>query len=357
MKGLAFELRLQQGGFALDVALEAAPGVTALFGRSGCGKSTTLRCIAGLLRGQGSVRLDGDVWQDDARETFLPTHQRPLGYVFQQPELFTHLSVRSNLEFGLRRTAAEQRRVAWDQAVTLLGVEPLLKRDVEHLSGGERQRVAIARTLLTSPHLLLMDEPLSALDGASKAAILPYLERLHRELDIPVIYVSHSPEEVARLADHVALMDAGRIVEHGPLPALLASGNLPLGGHPHDTGVIVDGMVEAFEPRFGLASIRFADGVFRVALDAATPGTSVRLRVHASDVSIALHDRGDETSILNIFPAQVAEIRGNGPTRTVRLDLGQTTLLASLTHHSVEHLGLHDGPSAYAQVKAVALLD
>jgi len=357
MKGLAFELRLQQGGFTLDVALDVAPGVTALFGRSGCGKSTTLRCIAGLQRGQGSIRLNGDVWQDDARETFRPTHQRPLGYVFQQPELFTHLSVKRNLEFGLRRTPAEQRRVAWDQAVTLLGVEPLLKRDVAHLSGGERQRVAIARTLLTSPRLLLMDEPLSALDATSKAAILPYLERLHRELDIPVIYVSHSPEEVARLADHVALMEAGRIVEHGPLPALLASGHLPLGGHAHDEGVIVDGDIAAFDERIHLATIRFADGAFRVGLENATPGTPARLRIHASDVSIALQDRGDETSILNIFPAQVAEIRGEGPTRTVRLNLGKTTLLASLTHHSVEHLELHEGQPVYAQVKAVALID
>jgi molybdate transport system ATP-binding protein len=357
MKGLAFELRLQQGGFTLDVALDAAPGVTALFGRSGCGKSTTLRCLAGLLRGHGSVRLNGDVWQDDARETFLPTHQRPLGYVFQQPELFTHLSVKRNLEFGLRRTPAEQRRVAWNQAVTLLGVEPLLKRDVAHLSGGERQRVAIARTLLTSPRLLLMDEPLSALDATSKAAILPYLERLHRELDIPVIYVSHSPEEVARLADRVALMEAGRIVEHGPLPALLASGHLPLSGHTHDEGVIVDGALEAFDERTHLATIRFADGTFRVGLESATPGTPARLRIHASDVSIALQDRGDETSILNIFPAQIAEIRGGGPTRTLRLDLGKTTLLASLTHHSVEHLGLHEGQRVYAQVKAVALID
>jgi molybdate transport system ATP-binding protein len=357
MKGIAFELRLQQGGFTLDVALDAAPGVTALFGRSGCGKSTTLRCLAGLLRGHGSVRLNGDVWQDDARETFLPTHQRPLGYVFQQPELFTHLSVKRNLEFGLRRTPAEQRRVAWDQAVTLLGVEPLLKRDVAHLSGGERQRVAIARTLLTSPRLLLMDEPLSALDATSKAAILPYLERLHRELDIPVIYVSHSPEEVARLADHVALMEAGRIVERGPLPALLASGRLPLGGHAHDEGVIVDGTFETFDERTHLATIRFADGTFRAALGGAMSGASARLRIHASDVSIALQDRSDETSILNIFPAQVAEIRGDGPTRTVRLDLGQTTLLASLTHHSVEHLELREGRRVYAQVKAVALID
>ncbi|WP_455385265.1 molybdenum ABC transporter ATP-binding protein [Acidihalobacter prosperus] len=357
MRGLAFELRLQQGGFALDVALEATPGVTALFGRSGCGKSTTLRCIAGLQRGQGSVRLNGDVWQDDARGIFLPTHRRPLGYVFQQPELFTHLSVRRNLEFGLRRTAAAQRRVAWDQAVTLLGVEPLLKRSVAHLSGGERQRVAIARTLLTSPRLLLMDEPLSALDGASKAAILPYLERLHRELDIPVIYVSHSPEEVARLADHVALMEAGHLVEHGPLPALLASGRLPLGSHAHDEGVIVDGTLETFDARTHLGTIRFADGNFRVGLENATPGAIARLRIHASDVSIALQDRGNETSILNIFPAQVAEIRGDGPTRTVHLDLGQTTLLASLTHHSVEHLELREGQRVYAQVKAVALLD
>lgn len=357
MNGLAFELRLRQGDFELDVALDAAPGVTALFGRSGCGKSTTLRGIAGLLRGCGQVRLDGEDWQDDARGIFLPTHRRPLGFVFQQPDLFSHLSVRHNLEYGLRRTAPALRRVVWDQAITLLGVEALLRRSVSHLSGGERQRVAIARALLTSPRLLLMDEPLSALDEASKAAILPYLERLHRELDIPLIYVSHAPEEVTRLADRVALMEAGRIVARGPLTTLLASGRLPLGGQAHNVGVIIDGTFGEFDERLGLATIRFADGMFRVALDAGAPGAAVRLRIHASDVSIALNDRAVESSILNIFPARVAEIRGDGPTRTVHLDLGHTALLAGVTRHSVEHLGLHEGRRVYAQVKAVALID
>ncbi|OBS10605.1 molybdenum ABC transporter ATP-binding protein [Acidihalobacter prosperus] len=357
MKGLSCALRLQRDGFGLDLELDAAPGVTALFGRSGCGKSTTLRCLAGLARAQGRVQLDGETWQDDARSVFLPTHRRPLGFVFQQPELFAHMTVRRNLEFGLRRTPAARRRVVWEQAIALLGIDALLKRGVAHLSGGERQRVAIARTLLTSPRLLLMDEPLSALDVTSKAAILPYLERLHRELDIPVIYVSHAPDEVVRLADRVALMRDGRIVERGPLTELLAAGRLPLGGQPGDAGVIIDGTLEAFDERTHLATIRFADGTFRIALDNTRPGAPIRLRIHASDVSIALHDHSGETSILNVFPARIAEIAGDGPTLSVRLDLGSTALLAGITRHSREHLGLHEGQRVHAQVKAVALLD
>ncbi|AOV17785.1 molybdenum ABC transporter ATP-binding protein [Acidihalobacter aeolianus] len=358
MKGLSCALRLQRDDFGLDLEFDAAPGVTALFGRSGCGKSTALRCLAGLARAQGRVQLDGETWQDDARGVFLSTHRRPLGFVFQQPELFAHMAVQCNLEFGLRRTPAARRRVVWEQAIALLGIDALLKRGVAHLSGGERQRVAIARTLLTSPRLLLMDEPLSALDVTSKAAILPYLERLHRELDIPVIYVSHAPDEVVRLADRVALMRDGRIVETGPLAELLAAGRLPLGGQPGDAGVIIDGTLGEADAEQGLSAIHFADGVFRIALDpAAEPGTPARLRVHASDVSIALHDHSGETSILNVFPARIAEIAGDGPTLSVRLDLGSTALLASITRHSREHLGLHEGQRVYAQVKAVALLD
>lgn len=357
MKGLSFKVHLDQGSFSLDVALNAASGVTALFGRSGCGKSTTLRCLAGLLRGQGRIELDGEIWQDDGQGIFLPTHRRPIGFVFQQSELFTHLSVRKNLEYGLRRTPVSQRRVVWDQAVTLLGIEALLQRSVWNLSGGERQRIAIARSLLTSPRLLLMDEPLSALDMTAKEAILPYLERLHRELEIPVIYVSHAPEEIARLADYVALMDAGRIIEQGSLATMLSSGLLPLGGQPDDVGVVIDGMIGEPDRQQGLTTIRFADGQFRTVLgETTTPGTPARLRVHASDVSIALHNSSGESSILNIFHAKIVEIRGNGPVRTVRLDLGQTELLAGITQHSQELLQLNIGQHVYAQVKAVALL-
>jgi len=206
------KFRLQRGGFLLDAGFEApSSGVTAVLGPSGCGKTTLLRCISGLERApEGVLSVQGELWQDSAGGVFLPVHRRPLGYVFQEASLFPHLSVHGNLEYGWKRTQ-EERRVGFDEAVALTGIEGLLQRRPEGLSGGERQRVAIARALLTSPRLLLMDEPLSALDQASKGEILPYLERLHEQLTMPILYVSHALEEVARLADHLVLMEEGRV--------------------------------------------------------------------------------------------------------------------------------------------------
>ena len=204
-------LALPRRGFTLDVAL-ALPqtGVTALFGPSGCGKTTVLRALAGLERAAGRVALGAEVWQDDAAGRFVPTHERAIGYVIQEAALFPHLDVRRNLAYGLKRIAPGERRIALDQVVELLGITHLLERRPDTLSGGERQRVAIARALATSPKLLLMDEPLAALDAKRKAEVLPYLDRLHAELGIPIVYVSHAIDEVARLADHLVLMDAGR---------------------------------------------------------------------------------------------------------------------------------------------------
>jgi molybdate transport system ATP-binding protein len=209
-----FEVRYP--GFALDVTLDLpGRGVTALFGPSGCGKTTCLRAMAGLLHAPGGrLRVQGEVWQDDHR--FVPTHRRPLGYVAQDAALFPHLTVRGNVEYGMKRVPAAQRKVSIDQAVALLGIDALMGRRPDALSGGERQRVAMARALATSPRLLLLDEPMAALDARRKAEVLPWLERLHRELDIPVIYVSHAIGEVARLADHLVLMEAGRVVQSGP---------------------------------------------------------------------------------------------------------------------------------------------
>ena len=209
---IAVRLVLARPGFTLDVDLQLpGRGVTALFGPSGCGKTTCLRAIAGLVRAQpGRVEVNGEVWQDDAQGLWRATHERALGYVFQEASLFAHLDVRRNMEYGLRRLPPARRRVSLEQAVELLGIGHLMERKPQALSGGERQRVAIARALATSPRLLLMDEPLAALDQARKAEILPYLERLHDELAIPVLYVSHAPDEVARLADHVVYLEAGR---------------------------------------------------------------------------------------------------------------------------------------------------
>lgn len=242
--GIQARFRLDYADFSLDVDLQLpGRGVTALFGHSGSGKTTLLRCVAGLERSdQGELTVNGERWQNSAQNLFVPPHRRPIGYVFQEANLFTHLSVRRNLEFGMRRVPAPQRRVALEQAVELLGIDHLLERMPDRLSGGERQRVGIARALLTSPRLLLMDEPLAALDLKRKSEILPYLERLHDELDIPVLYVSHSPDEVARLADHVVLLEQGRAIAQGELRETLARLDLPT-AFSDDAGVVIEGEI------------------------------------------------------------------------------------------------------------------
>ncbi|MBK5933144.1 molybdenum ABC transporter ATP-binding protein, partial [Rhodovulum imhoffii] len=256
----AFRGRL--GGFMLDAAF-AVPGqgITALFGPSGCGKTTVLRAIAGLLRmPEGRLRINGDIWQE--RRRFVPPHRRAVGYVFQEASLFPHLSVEANLRFGLRRSGTT--RIGMEEVVDLLGIAPLFDRPSRMLSGGERQRVAIGRALLSQPGLLLMDEPLSALDRFSKDEILPYLERLHAALSIPVLYVSHDIAEVERLADTLVLMEQGRVRAAGPIPDLLADPALPL-LHMPQPAVVIDGKVVRTDPGYGLSEIAVPGGVLVVA--------------------------------------------------------------------------------------------
>ncbi|MHC4108815.1 MAG: molybdenum ABC transporter ATP-binding protein [Planctomycetota bacterium] len=347
--------RIDRGGFVLDADLSVpARGVTALYGPTGCGKTTLLRAMAGLERSPGGfLRVADAIWQDGDR--FVSPHRRPLGYVFQEASLFTHLTVRRNLEYGLRRTPAAERRLPFDEATDLLGVRPLLSRYPTGLSGGERQRVAIARALLTSPRLLLMDEPLAGVDVASRAEILPFLERLHDELEIPVIYVSHTPDEVARLADHLILMEAGQVLGTGPITEMLTRADLPL-AHGADAEAIVEVRVTAHDEAYHLTYLDFPGGRFTVARRDLPTGHAVRLRIRARDVSLTLESQSG-TSILNIFPARVEQVADEDPSRvTVRLDVGGSPVLSRITRKSAAALGLEPGKTVYAQVKTLALL-
>ena len=337
------------GGFSLETGFTApGQGVTALFGGSGSGKTTVLRCVAGLERARGYCRIQGETWQDEL--SFLPAHRRPIGYVFQEASLFPHLSVRANLEFGWRLVEPAERHIRFDDAVELLGIGPLLGRATARLSGGERQRIAIARALL------LMDEPLSALDHASKEAIIPYLERVFNELGLPVLYVSHNPDEVARLADHMVLLEAGKVTASGEAADLMTRLDLPL-AHFDSASAFLNGEVAGHDDTFHLTYVDTTAGRFTVPREDLEIGRRERIQVHARDVSLALTDHHD-TSILNILPARVQDTHDLDPSQLLvrlRLEDGQS-LVARVTRRSGVALGLHEGMLLYAQVKSVALV-
>lgn len=357
MNDIEVRLHTTLGAFALEAKFSApSHGVTAVFGPSGSGKTSVLRCVAGLVRARsGEVRIDGECWQDEARGHFVPSHRRAIGYVFQEASLFPHLSVRENLEYGLNRTPAQERRIEFAQAVEWLGLKSMLARGPHHLSGGERQRVAIARALLASPRLLLLDEPLSGLDDAAKADIVPYLDRLHRELSIPALYVSHSAEEVARLCDYMVLMEHGRVRAHGPLGALMTRLDLPL-AHSDTASAVIDAVVVERDVAFQLTYLEFSGGRLAALGVSSAIGAKTRFRVHARDVSITLV-RPEQTSALNVLPAQIQEIADDAPGRVVvRLKIGDTILLARITRKSASVLALATGMTVYAQIKSVALL-
>ncbi len=359
VKGLSGRLYLERGEFRLDSEF-AVPGlgVTGILGPSGSGKTTLLRCIAGLDRApNGRITFGDATWQDESQDLFVPPHRRAIGFVFQDSALFPHLTVRPNLEYGWRRVPQSARTIPFDQVIELLGLTSFLDRGVAHLSGGERQRVAIGRALLTSPELLLLDEPLASLDMDAKAEILPYLERLHGELAMPVLYVSHQQDEVARLADHLLLLENGRMIAAGPLGEVLTRLDLPLA--QRDTAEsVLEATVESHDDRWELSYLEFPGGRLSVARQPLAVGAKVRVRIAARDVSLTL-EQPERTSILNIFPAQVAEIsalRGGGPHLTVRVEVGSQSLLARITRKSGDLLALTPGKQVYAQVKGVAVL-
>ncbi len=356
MENIEALFRVEWPGFSLNVDLTLpGRGVTALFGHSGSGKTTLLRCIAGLERPtQGKLSFKGEIWQNE--HTWLPTHKRPLGYVFQEASLFPHLSVLGNLRYGIKRASTEH-KVSLELAVDLLGIAHLLDRKPDRLSGGERQRVGIARALAVSPEILLMDEPLAALDLKRKQEILPYLERLHDELEIPVLYVSHSPDEVARLADHLVVMDEGRVVAHGPLSETLARLDLPI-RLGEDAGVVLDAVVAEIDDRWHLARVEFAGGSLWTRDHGIPVGKHTRVRVLARDVSLASGEPG-LSSIQNMLSGHVDAVADDDHPGLllVRVRIGNSSILSRLTKRSAATLGIEVGREMRVQIKSVALME
>lgn len=358
------------GRFTLDAAFTVpARGVTGLFGPSGCGKTTVLRCMAGLQRMAGRLVVAGEAWQDDARGIFREPHRRPVGYVFQEASLFPHLSVRRNLLYGARRAGPgdgpgggpSDALGGFDEVVALLGIGHLLDRAPGALSGGERQRVAVGRALLSRPRLLLMDEPLSALDRMTKDEILPYLEALHGRLAIPIVYVSHDVGELRRLADTLVLLEVGRVLAAGPLAELEADPSLPLMRAP-EAAVTLDGTVVAVDDRYALTSFAVPGGTLLVPGRRGRPGEHRRLRISASDVSFSRSPPA-ETTILNCLPARIRAVGpqgGDDAQVNVVVGLGAdgegARIAARITRRSLEALSLGPGTAVFAQIKSVALL-
>ncbi|MGV6827443.1 MAG: molybdenum ABC transporter ATP-binding protein [bacterium] len=346
-------LQVDRGKFRLDVDLQLPDDkVTAIFGPSGCGKTTLLRAIAGLEpTATGHLQIGDQCWHNETRIT--PPHQRAVGYVFQEPSLFPHLNVKHNLNYGSKRRGGSGNGL--QQSIKLLGIGKLLERMPTELSGGEQQRVAIARALETNPSLLLLDEPLAALDEPRKQEILPYLESLQKELQLPILYVSHARTEVARLADHLVVLAKGSVVADGEVAEVFTRLDLPL-AHQPDTETVIDARVIEHDSHYGLNCMAFSGGRFTVSGPALPPGSQAKLQIMARDVSITLKHQ-TETSILNIFPATVEQLASTGDTQvTVRLKVGDVSLLSRITRKSAEDLQLKPGREVYAQVKSVALM-
>jgi molybdate transport system ATP-binding protein len=350
--------QLDYGDFQLAVDLSLpGSGITVLFGHSGSGKTTLLRCIAGLQQAQqGYLKINGTIWQDSEHNVFLPTHKRSLGYVFQEANLFPHLTVGGNLQFGLKRIAKQSNAADLQHILELLGIDHLLKRKPDCLSGGERQRVAIARALALNPEILLMDEPLASLDFKRKHEILPFLSRLHQELNIPVLYVTHSQQEVAQLADNLVILADGKALASGPLSETLSRLDVPL-AQDRDASAVWQVTVIEHETDYHLTHVAFGGGSLSLPMVNAAIGTPLRVQIYARDVSIALK-APVATSILNVLGATITGLTDDrGGQSVVRLLVGNQALLAHITRKSALLLNLQIGMAVYVQIKGTSILN
>lgn len=357
MSRLLARFDVQFPTFRLNVDVDAPmSGITAIFGPSGSGKTTLLRCLAGLERApDGFVQFGSDVWQDETTGVWLPLYKRSIGYVFQEPRLFPHYNVRANLLYGYKRIPSEERRISIEQVVDILGIGHLLERRIHKLSGGEQQRVAIGRALLTSPKLLLLDEPLASLDLQRKQELLPFIRRLHEELCIPVIYVSHALTELLQLADRVVLLKEGHIAGGGTLNEVLTSPQFRGSLGSHRVGGVLDTHVVTHEPQYGLTQLDFKGRPLFVPFQPVAVGQPMRIHILSSDISLVIGRTDSPTSVLNILEATITEIREvDQSSADVLLDIG-APLVASITRKSFMNLGLKPGHRVFAYIKAVAL--
>ncbi|HMN45071.1 MAG TPA: molybdenum ABC transporter ATP-binding protein [Povalibacter sp.] len=349
--------RLHRSEFTLDVAVDVpAAGTVALFGRSGCGKTTLANIIAGLLQPESAViEIGGVTLENTQTRTRVPVERRRIGYVFQDARLFPHFSVLGNLRYGERRAPAAQRAITFDHVVDLLGLTHLLQRRPRELSGGERQRVALGRALLSQPRLLLLDEPLASLDAARREEVLPYLEKLRDELSIPIIFVSHQFDEVLRLATHVVLMNDGRIVAQGAVEAMSLHPELRAIVGAEAVGSVVSGSIVAADPHTGLAAVQVGEGVLNVTLRDAHPGTQVRVQVLARDVILATY-RPEGLSVRNILAGRItAIVPDDVDADLVSVDVGGSIVLSRVTRAALQSLSLQVGMQVWVLVKAVSI--
>lgn len=358
MSDIQAKIQVRFSEYLLDVDLTLPEsGVTGILGASGAGKSTFLRAIAGLEKPINSRIVVGDeVWHDDEKAIFVLPHKRSIGFVFQDAALFPHLTVKQNLEYGLKRIRQSERKISLDYVIDLLGIGHLMERKPDTLSGGEKQRTAIARALATSPKIMMMDEPLASLDMPRKAEIIPYLNRLNEELKTPILYVSHALDEIIHLADHMILLENGTALASGETAQVLTRLDLPL-AHSSDAASIINGTIIARDEYFHLNTVAFSGGVITMPSSLTQIGKKIRLRIKASDVSLTLQ-KATDTSILNIIESKVVRIHDNQAGLVmVELDANQTPLLCRITSRSAQALSLAPGKTVYAQIKGAAIID
>ena len=363
---IALTTPLKDFELKVDLTLPSA-GITGIYGPSGSGKTTLLRCIAGLHRANGSCGINGDSWQ--SQHHFMPSHQRELAYVHQTPALFPHLSVKGNLLYGYKRTPKPQRKVELEHVVEWLNLAPLLNQKIPLLSGGEKQRVAIARALAASPKLLLLDEPLSALDTDSKRTILPYLEQLGSHFNIPTLYVSHSINELARVANQLVLIKKGKVIQQGPITEVLAQSELAV-NEEDEAGVVIEACVGEKDPEWHLLRADFNGGKIWLKDQGERLGQKIRLRLLARDISFCSHpnrstgtEPDSEQSILNSLPATIVEVvpSQHPAIYTVKAllgsDTGKTPILAKITAKSAHLMQLKVDKQVWAQIKSAAVIE